>query len=152
MTATQTTIAFSNRLDDRAVLRNQNLMLGSGVAAGDFDGDGWCDLYFCAINGSNALFRNRGGWQFQDVTAAAGVALPGNASTGAVFADADGDGDLDLLVSSLLHGVKLFRNDPGGRFTDITVTAGLSSSAGSMNYTSAGQAVAKLAPPFQRTH
>ena len=51
MSFAQAGLRFSNTLDDQTVLKNQNLMLGSGVSAGDFDGDGWCDLYFTAING-----------------------------------------------------------------------------------------------------
>lgn len=124
-------VTFTNQLDDQTVLKNQNLMLGSGVAAGDFDGDGWCDLYFCAITRSNRLYRNRGDWRFDDVTIEAGVALPGNISTGAVFADVDGDGDLDLLVSSLGHGVKLLRNEGAGKFRDSTAEAGLMARGGS---------------------
>jgi hypothetical protein len=49
-------------------------MNGSGVAAGDFDGDGLCDLYFCSIVGTNALYRNLGGWHFENVTALSGSA------------------------------------------------------------------------------
>src|SRR4051794_41168077 len=97
MTGDETAIRFTNNLDVRLVMNNNNLMQGAGVALGDFDGDGWCDLYFCAISGSNALYRNRGNWKFQDVTESAGVAGAGWRSTGAVFADIDGDGDLDLL-------------------------------------------------------
>ena len=135
MSFAQTGLQFSNTLDDQAVLKNQNLMLGSGVAAGDFDGDGWCDLYFAAINGRNALYRNLGGWQFENVTEKAGVALANHASTGSVFADVNGDGRLDLLVSSLGRGVTLFINDGGGRFHDATDAVGLTSRAGSMTMT-----------------
>ena len=132
LSASRTGVVFTNQLDDQAVLKNQNLMLGSGVAAGDFDGDGWCDLYFCALTGANALFRNRGDWRFDEVTTNAGVALIGNASTGAVFADVDGDGDLDLLVGSLGEGVKFLRNEGAGKFRDATIEADLTSRAGSM--------------------
>ena len=68
----------------------------TGVAVGDFDNDGWLDLYVTAL-GSNTLFRNDGDVTFTDVTASAGVAGgPPEWSTSAGFFDMDGDGDLDL--------------------------------------------------------
>src|SRR5436190_22300512 len=88
-----TGILFTNWLSEDRHLTNQILLNGSGVAAGDVDGDGWCDLYFCALDGPNALFRNLGNWKFQDVTTEAGVACPNLDATGAAFADLDGDGD-----------------------------------------------------------
>ncbi len=131
--SSQSGVTFTNQLSRLAAARNQNLMNGSGVAAGDFDGDGRCDLYFCAINGTNALYRNLGNWRFEEVAGAAGVACPNWVSTGAVFADVDGDGDLDLLVSTLGSGVHCFRNDGHSHFSEITAEAGLSSQAGSMS-------------------
>src|SRR6185503_10466434 len=95
MPVAQTGISFSNSLSPQLMLANGNFMNGSGVAAGDFDGDGHCDLYFCSIAGTNALYHNLGGWRFEEVTAAAGIGLAQFHSTGAVFADIDGDGDLD---------------------------------------------------------
>jgi hypothetical protein len=73
-----------------------------GVAAGDFDNDGWTDLYVTGVN-RNILYRNRSDGSFEDVTASAGVAgeLPGRGkawSVGAGFFDYDRDGDLDLFV------------------------------------------------------
>ncbi len=127
----QTGIFFTNTLAVTKMMENHNLMNGSGVAAGDFDGDGWCDLYFCAIDGTNALYRNLGGWRFEDVTAAAGVGLRGLHSTGAVFADVNGDGRLDLLVATLGSGVHCFLNQGGGRFQESTAEAGLASETGS---------------------
>src|SRR5262249_43413402 len=61
---------------------NQNLLNGAGVAAGDFDGDGWCDLYFCGLGGRNALYRNLGNWRFQDVTDATVSLAPTNSPQG----------------------------------------------------------------------
>ena len=70
---------------------------GSGVCAGDSDGDGRLDLYVTQF-GNNLLFRNDGDGTFREVAAAAGVQAPGW-STGCTFLDADGDGDLDLYVA-----------------------------------------------------
>ncbi len=69
-----------------------------GVAAADLTGDGLPELYVTTY-GANRLYRNLGGLRFEDVAGAAGVAGDGGASTGAAFADMDGDGDLDLYVS-----------------------------------------------------
>jgi hypothetical protein len=116
----QTGIHFTNVLSDDKAAENQIRLLGSGVALGDVDGDGWCDIYLCGLDGPNALFHNLSGWKFQDVTAQAGVACPDQYSTGAVLADVDGDADLDLLVNSLGGGTRLFFNDGKGHFTEAT--------------------------------
>jgi hypothetical protein len=87
-------ILFTNQISQTRSILNRNLLNGSGLAAGDVDGDGWCDLYFCGLDSDNVLFRNLGNWKFEDITQAAGVACPNQDSTGAVFADVDGDGDL----------------------------------------------------------
>src|SRR6266487_2625034 len=130
--ASVTGLHFTNRLTEERGLTNQIYMSGSGVACGDIDGDGWCDLYFCGLDSPNALYRNLGNWRFEDITAKAGVACADQASTGAVFADVDGDGDLDLLVSGLGRGVRLFLNDGKGAFREVTAEAGLRSASASM--------------------
>ena len=71
---------------------------GMGVAAGDFDGDGFVDLYVTNL-GSNQLWRNRGDGTFEDVTRAAGADDP-RWSTSAAFLDYDADGHLDLFVAN----------------------------------------------------
>jgi hypothetical protein len=129
---------------------------GMGVAAGDYDNDGFTDLYVTNY-GANTLYRNQGDGTFKDVTAAAGV--PGGGwSASAGFFDADNDGRLDLFVSRYVEwtfqnnghcGEKkpgyraychpdnyepiasiLYRNNGDGTFTDVSAKAGISASKG----------------------
>ena len=74
---------------------------GFGVAIGDFDNDGWPDI-FVANFGKNRLYRNNHDGTFTDVAEKAGITL-GNWSDGATWGDYDGDGRLDLFVSGYLH-------------------------------------------------
>ena len=74
-----------------------NEVYGMGCAIGDYDNDGYPDIYITAV-GSNHLFHNLGNGKFSDVTAKAGVSDPGF-STSAVWFDYDNDGKLDLFVS-----------------------------------------------------
>jgi len=74
----------------------------SSVCAGDYDNDGWLDL-FITYYGTNVLYRNRGGERFEDATAAAGLGMPGRRwGSGCSFLDYDRDGRLDLFVASYL--------------------------------------------------
>src|SRR5579859_7535310 len=113
-------IRFTNTLAKQSGARSQLQLAGSGVAAGDVDGDGLCDLYFCGMEAGNRLYRNLGNWHFEDITDEAGVRCPGQFSTGAVLADVDGDGSLDLLVNSIGGGTRLFLNDGKGHFKEAT--------------------------------
>jgi hypothetical protein len=118
LSSSQTGVSFTNRVRDSLVLANRILAQGGGVALGDVDGDGLADLYLCRTDGSNALYRNLGNWRFEDITAAAGVAAAGRYSTGATFADIDGDGDLDLLVLALGGPNAWYLNDGAGSFSE----------------------------------
>lgn len=126
-----TGISFSNLLADASASANQVLQNGSGVTLGDIDGDGWCDLYLCGLERPNALYRNLGGWKFEEVTARSGVACDNDLSTGAALADLDGDSDLDLLVNSAGGGTRCFFNDGKGVFTESN--CGLQRRLGSMS-------------------
>ena len=74
---------------------------GFGVAIGDYDNDGWPDI-FVSNYGKNRLYHNNHNGTFTDVAEKAGVTL-GNWSTGATFGDYDGDGKLDLFVPGYIH-------------------------------------------------
>jgi tetratricopeptide (TPR) repeat protein len=87
----------------------------NGVSVGDFDGDGFDDLYVCQPAGlPNRLYRNRGDGTFEDVTEASGVGILENTAC-ALFADFDNDGRQDLVVVRT-SGPLLFINEGGGRF------------------------------------
>ncbi len=112
---------------------------GSGACVFDFDGDGLLDVYFpqgrweTTVSDNrgreligqlrNALYRGKGGFQFEDVTGKAGVEGKGFAF-GCSAADYDEDGDGDLLVLTY-NGPELYRNDGHGKFEDVTEKAGL---------------------------
>src|SRR5437016_10327040 len=115
-----TGLAFTNLLSKSRYTTNQIYLNGSGVAAGDVDGDGLCDLYFCGLDGPNVLYRNLGNWHFEDITLRAGVACAELDATGVAFADIDGDGDLDLIVNSVGRGNHIFLNDGKGHFTELS--------------------------------
>ncbi|MBN1460406.1 MAG: VCBS repeat-containing protein, partial [Armatimonadetes bacterium] len=87
----------------------------SGVAWGDYDGNGWPDLYVTTTSVVDRLFQNTGG-EFTDVTAAAGLgtAVSGR---GPVWGDYDNDGDLDLFLT-VNGAAKLFKNQDGS-FTNV---------------------------------
>ncbi len=123
---------------------------GMGCAAGDYDNDGWVDLYVSAL-GPDRLFRNQGGNTFEDVTRKAGLDNP-EFATSVAWLDYDRDGNLDLIVTNYvewsiqtdircsLDGVnksyctpesypgvssRLYRNRGDGAFVDVTRQAGL---------------------------
>lgn len=127
-------IGFTNYLAYDTAVTNHNYLNGCGLALGDFDGDGRPDIYFCNKSGRNALYRNLGGWKFEDVTEKAGVALLNHMSNGAVFADVNGDGRPDLLVAGFGTSNQLFINRGDGTFTNTTEAAGLKSKHGCQSF------------------
>ena len=129
---------------------------GQGVAVGDFDGDGFPDIYVTQY-GKSILYHNNGDGTFTDVTEKAGVAAPGWSSS-AVWFDYDNDGKLDLFVCQFVEFSKtinkscgtgeegkhgyciprlykpmpnwLFHNNGDGTFTDVSKASGIANSLG----------------------
>jgi len=98
---------------------------GNGIAVADVDGDGLPDVYFTSQLGGNELWKNLGNGKFRNITAEAGVGVPGKISVSATFADIDNDGDQDLYVTTVRGGNVLFENDGKGHFKDVTAKSGL---------------------------
>lgn len=96
---------------------------GNGAAWGDFNNDGWNDL-FVARFGDNQLFQNDGG-TFSDVTDAFGMGSGQFASKSATWADFDSDGDLDMLVVNNSGQTRLLLNRRNAPFEDVTTASGL---------------------------
>jgi len=126
-----TGVAFTNELSAAQGATNRVLWNGSGVAVGDFNGDGLPDLYLCRLEGTNALYANLGGFRFREVTRDAGLGRPSRFDRGAVFADVNGDGALDLLVATTGEGVRCHLNDGKARFLDVSRSVGTRSQSGS---------------------
>lgn len=99
--ASRTGIHFSNNIttsDSFNAIVYEYIYNGGGVAAGDVNGDGLTDLFFTGNQVSNRLYLNRGDFQFEDVTEAAGL-LTDHWCTGVAMADVNEDGRLDIYVS-----------------------------------------------------
>ena len=145
--------AFEDVTEQTGVSAEATNIYGMGAATGDYDNDGFVDLFVTGYGGT-ILYRNRGGRAFEDRTEAAGANVPGwSASAG--FFDADLDGDLDLFVTRYLDwsletsrtcGEKiqvycspraypavsnvLLRNEGDGTFSDVSVDWGVAPSRG----------------------
>lgn len=132
-------------------------LFAMGVAAGDYDNDGYPDLLVCGY-GRCILYHNRGDGTFTDVTARAGVANAGRWASSAAWFDYDRDGKLDLLIANYVHwspatnfycgahgpGLRsyclpddfpptpptLLHNNGDGTFTDVSAASGLARHAG----------------------
>jgi hypothetical protein len=105
---------------------------GLGVVMGDYDDDGWLDVFVANDSTPNFLFHNDGKGRLSDRALLSGVAMANDgrarAGMGTDFGDVDGDGDLDLFVTNHeLETHTLYRNlGKGGLFTEATAEAGLS--------------------------
>ena len=100
---------------------------GFGVAVGDYDNDGWEDLYITYLDGS-ALYHNNHDGTFTDVTEKAGVGNAGRWGTSAAFGDYDNDGNLDLYVADYvdldLNHLPEFGQGPFCTYRGIAVSCG----------------------------
>ncbi len=130
--------------DEAAAWGLGELHCGSGASVGDYDGDGFPDIYVTSFGqagnigpGHNRLYRNNGNGSFTDVAAAAGVEFTSPTVSngyGSAFGDYDLDGDLDLFVTTHTtqggaspesDGNRLYRNNGDGTFTDFTEASGI---------------------------
>lgn len=107
----------------------RNFYNGGGVAIGDVNNDGLEDIYFSGNMVDNKLFLNKGNWEFEDITDEAGVACPGVWSTGATFADVNGDGFLDLYVC------KSGKQEGVNRHNELFINNGHSAGSGQVTFT-----------------
>lgn len=103
---------------------------GLGVLTGDFDNDGWPDIYVANDSTPSALYQNKKNGKFEDIAIEAGCALSADgkpqAGMGVSAADYDLDGNLDILKTNFAGDTpSLYRNRGGANFEDTTFTAGL---------------------------
>ncbi len=141
----------------KAGLRGENLDFNFGVAVGDYDNDGYEDIFICSA-GRNALYHNNGDGTFTDVTESSGIGTkpPNTLSVAAAWFDYDNDGLLDLIVSNYTFWTpqtdlrcsmgsteyycdprryksvppRLYHNLGHGKFKDVTEESGLAKSPG----------------------
>ena len=133
--ASKTNIDFANNLEKKELFNILYYLYyynGGGVAIGDINNDGLPDIYFTANSkGHNKLYLNKGNFEFEDITEKAGVAGTSDWCTGVTMADVNGDGLLDIYVSSVSnrYGLKghneLFINKGNGNFEESSKAYGL---------------------------
>lgn len=139
--ATETGVVTENRYNDPRIWTERYHefsvgAVGTGIAIGDYDGDGKPDIFVVSKTESCRLFRNLGDWKFEDVTERAGVADHGDAirewKQGAAFADVNNDGWLDLYVCRFNAPNLLYINQGDGTFREMAHAYGLDVKDGSV--------------------
>lgn len=144
----ESNITFKNQL-----LESKNISIldylyyynGGGVALGDVNNDGLVDVYFTSNQGKNKLYLNKGDNKFEDISAKAGIEGQSDWNAGAIMADVNGDGYLDIYVCAVvgINGFEgqneLFINNKDNTFTESAAEYGLdldnySSSAAFFDY------------------
>lgn len=125
-------LAFTNGVNEVPTPAEVSIIAPSGVGTGDYDADGDIDLFIVRGDiGPNLLYRNDGNLTFSEVALEAGLANTKSATenyrhSGPMFADLDGDTDLDLFIGGLGGDPsKLFANNGDGTFTDVTAGSGI---------------------------
>jgi hypothetical protein len=127
----QTGVRTENRYDDPRMWGElyqefEGGSIGTGVAIGDYDGDGRPDIFVVTKTQGCRLFRNLGGYKFEDVTAKAGVgAEPGVWNLGATFVDVNNNGLLDIYVCRFNAPNLLYINQGDGTFKEMAHAYGL---------------------------
>ena len=138
LASSDTHINFANNLEKKnkfSILYYLYYYNGGGVSIGDINNDGLPDIYFTANSkGNNKLYLNKGNFQFEDITDKAGVKGISDWCTGSTMADVNGDGFLDIYVSTVSnkYGLKghneLYINNGNGTFTERSAQYGLNTS------------------------
>lgn len=127
-------VQFVNQLDESkgiSILDYLYYYNGGGVALGDINNDGLVDIYFTSNQGKNKLYLNKDGNKFEDISIKAGVEGESDWNTGAVMADVNGDGYLDIYVCAVvgINGFEghneLYINNKDNTFTERAAEYGL---------------------------
>lgn len=130
----ETGVRFANMLPENErmnILLYENFYSGGGVSVGDLTGDGLPEIFFVGNTVGNALYLNKGGMSFEDITDKAGVKGRGRWGKGCTMVDIDADGDLDIYVcnAGLYNDEKrrneLYLNNGDGTFTESAARFGL---------------------------
>lgn len=110
---------------DNANLKGHKTWKSVGACTGDYDNDGYLDLYLVNISSDRkALYKNNGDGTFKDVTEQSGTGDVGDGRT-CSFVDYDSDGYIDIFTTNHIRPSKLYRNNGDGTFTDMAYSLGV---------------------------